>query len=180
MGGDDTAQIYFMRQVLALMDANPSVERRAPCLPRITPAHGAFSVPMQARAPWTAPTQQLLPMHTACEPMQQGQGSWVLWCRYAWFAPDVSAPIFNWVGAAASLLANGAPSDIGQVCRLMRLVCVCPQWFVICRLTCGGLDAFVRLYTTMAKQGLTKWWLSDCALWQRTGSFWQSLANLQV
>ncbi len=27
MGGDDTAQIYFMRQVLALMDANPMVER---------------------------------------------------------------------------------------------------------------------------------------------------------
>ena len=29
MGGDDTAQIYFMRQVLALLDANPSVERCA-------------------------------------------------------------------------------------------------------------------------------------------------------
>ncbi len=27
MGGDDTAQIYFMRQVLALLDANPAVER---------------------------------------------------------------------------------------------------------------------------------------------------------
>ena len=34
--------------------------------------------------------------------------------RYAWFAPDVTAPIFNWVGAAASLLSNGRPSDIGQ------------------------------------------------------------------
>lgn len=30
MGGDSTAQIYFMRQVLALMDANPMVERCAP------------------------------------------------------------------------------------------------------------------------------------------------------
>jgi len=34
--------------------------------------------------------------------------------RYAWFAPDVTAPIFSWVGAAASLLSNGHPSDIGQ------------------------------------------------------------------
>jgi hypothetical protein len=34
--------------------------------------------------------------------------------RYAWFAPDVTAPIFSWVGAAASLLSNGHPSDVGQ------------------------------------------------------------------
>ena len=35
MGGDDTAQIYFMRQVLALLDANPAVERWVH--PRVAP-----------------------------------------------------------------------------------------------------------------------------------------------
>lgn len=52
-----------------------------------------------------------------------GQCSWmVLCCRYAWFAPDVSAPIFNWVGAAASLLSSSAPTDVGQVRWLTQLV----------------------------------------------------------
>lgn len=36
MGGDDTAQIYFMRQVLALMDGNPKVERCAHPLLHVT------------------------------------------------------------------------------------------------------------------------------------------------
>ena len=49
MGGDDSAQIYFMRQVLALMDGNPKVERRAPSLLHVTHASGGCE-PVHAAA----------------------------------------------------------------------------------------------------------------------------------
>ena len=138
MGGDDTAQIYFMRQVLALMDGNPKVERCAHS------SAACYTCEWRFRAcPSGREHDRLLCFNNCWQATASSWWSLLLCsrgacCRYAWFAPDVSAPIFNWVGAAASLLSSSAPTDVGQVRWLTRRICVCSRLFTTCSLAVAG------------------------------------------
>ena len=97
---------------------------------------------------------------------EEGNAQGVPCCRYAWFAPDVSAPIFNWVGAAASLLSRNGPTDVGQVRWLMLLVCVCPTWFALEFGSLWRKPPMCKSKAGVAKQDLRYLALSDFMPWQ--------------